>query len=153
MTMQQVIDHQLKHFGQGGESRNVPSGTVGVAKAEAAPVAAPACPAEAIDENGINCEDDQHAQLIKWADGHRIAYRHSPMHAANMEGNGEPDFLFLKDGKCCFVEMKFEKGKPTNAQRDRQAYYLLCGVSGKTFWTVRDAIAFVTEQLLTKEKK
>jgi hypothetical protein len=107
------------------------------------------------EHSSITCEGDQHSELMKWAKGRRIAYRHSPMHGhspmheAHKEGNGEPDFLFMANRKVVFVEMKFGRHeKPSKKQQERQDYYRFCGVRGDTFWTIREAIYFVSEHLL-----
>lgn len=153
----QECDGTGKHFGLGGQSSGNAHGRNIVDESPDA-VAAPRtdCSAEAMPEehSSITCEADQHAELIKWADGHRIAYRHSPMHEAHKEGDGEPDFLFMANRKVVFVEMKFGRHKkPTKKQQERQDYYHFCGVRGDTFWTIAEAIYFVSEHLIDKLKE
>lgn len=144
-----VCDGTGKHFGRGGAKDDAAPTAASSGEAVISPGVDTACPAEAITEHSsITCEADQHKEILKWASGNCIAVRHSRMDTEHGEGNGEPDFIFMKDGRVCVVEQKFGKNKPTKAQRDRMAEYEASGVPGAFSLTVAETIAFAKEHLM-----
>ena len=147
-TQADVEAHNAKVFGRGGEPRTSPLEIVGLAKAEAAPVAAEAMPEE---HSSITCEKEQHDEIMKWADGVGLPYDHSPMDRPQYQGNGRADFLFFLDGKMRWVEQKFGKGKLTKAQSEWQFQMSSAGNAGLNSWTVAETIAYLRREFFPTE--